>query len=125
MTRPVSRSTGQVTPEALVGLIRLVEAGTINTTTAKDVLGAMAETGRGAETIVRSAAWRRSATTPPSKQWSIVYWRQPRDSTKLPGWQRSLVWVAGRPGNEGDQGQANARAGQPDHARRLETMRTE
>jgi len=77
----------------------------------------MAETGRGAETIVkeRGPGADQRQRRPRSSGRSSWTGGQPRDSTKLPGWQRSLVWVAGRPGNEGDQGSSQRLAGQPDH----------
>jgi aspartyl-tRNA(Asn)/glutamyl-tRNA(Gln) amidotransferase subunit B len=43
-----------VTPEALAGLIKLVDRGTISSTVAKDVFGKMYDTGRSAEDIVQS-----------------------------------------------------------------------
>jgi aspartyl-tRNA(Asn)/glutamyl-tRNA(Gln) amidotransferase subunit B len=43
----------KVMPAMLAGLIKLVEAGTINHNTAKDVLGVMFETGQDAATIVK------------------------------------------------------------------------
>ncbi len=43
----------RVSPHALAGLIRLVEKGTISGKTAKEVLLAMAETGKDAETLVK------------------------------------------------------------------------
>ncbi|MBN1120047.1 MAG: Asp-tRNA(Asn)/Glu-tRNA(Gln) amidotransferase subunit GatB [Anaerolineae bacterium] len=42
----------KITPAALVELIELVDAGTINSTTAKDVFAAMFESGEGAAAIV-------------------------------------------------------------------------
>jgi aspartyl-tRNA(Asn)/glutamyl-tRNA(Gln) amidotransferase subunit B len=45
-----------VTPEALAGLVRLVDGGAINTTTAKTVFEKMYGTGRSADEIVRSEA---------------------------------------------------------------------
>jgi len=42
-----------VSPHALAGLIRLVEQGTISGKTAKDVLQAMAATGKAADVIVK------------------------------------------------------------------------
>jgi aspartyl-tRNA(Asn)/glutamyl-tRNA(Gln) amidotransferase subunit B len=41
-------------PLALAGLIRVVDAGTISSTVAKDVFAKMLESGRSAEEIVRS-----------------------------------------------------------------------
>jgi aspartyl-tRNA(Asn)/glutamyl-tRNA(Gln) amidotransferase subunit B len=45
-----------VSPEALARLIKLVEKGTINQTTGKDVLGEMLASGREAQDIVREQA---------------------------------------------------------------------
>ena len=43
-----------LSPAALAGLVRLVEAGTINSSTAKDVFAKMYDSGRSAEEIVAS-----------------------------------------------------------------------
>ncbi len=44
----------KITPAALVELIELVDAGTISSTTAKEVFGAMFESGEGAKAIVEA-----------------------------------------------------------------------
>jgi aspartyl-tRNA(Asn)/glutamyl-tRNA(Gln) amidotransferase subunit B len=43
-----------MTPEALAGLIRVIDAGTISSTVAKEVFANMLDSGRPAEEIVRS-----------------------------------------------------------------------
>lgn len=51
-TAEVEIDAVKVSPGALVGLIRLVESGTINNNTAKDVLGVMFESGQEAQAVV-------------------------------------------------------------------------
>ena len=52
--RVVSVADVPITPEALARLLRLVDAGTISSTVAKDVFATMYETGRAADEIVAS-----------------------------------------------------------------------
>ena len=52
--RAVSVADVPITPEALARLLRLVDAGTISSTVAKDVFATMYETGRAAAEIVAS-----------------------------------------------------------------------
>jgi aspartyl-tRNA(Asn)/glutamyl-tRNA(Gln) amidotransferase subunit B len=52
--RGVGIERARVTPETLAGLVRLVDAGAINSTTAKTVFEKMYGTGRTADEIVRS-----------------------------------------------------------------------
>jgi aspartyl-tRNA(Asn)/glutamyl-tRNA(Gln) amidotransferase subunit B len=52
--RGVEIEQAGVTPEALAGLVRLVDDGAINSTTAKTVFEKMYGTGRMADEIVRS-----------------------------------------------------------------------
>jgi aspartyl-tRNA(Asn)/glutamyl-tRNA(Gln) amidotransferase subunit B len=49
-----------LSPEALGGLVRLVEAGTINSSTAKDVFAKMFDSGRSAEAIVAAEGLAQS-----------------------------------------------------------------
>ncbi|MGE3275813.1 MAG: Asp-tRNA(Asn)/Glu-tRNA(Gln) amidotransferase subunit GatB [Vicinamibacterales bacterium] len=48
-----------LTPDALAGLIRLVEAGTISSSVAKDVFAKMYDTGRSAEAVVEAEGLRQ------------------------------------------------------------------
>ena len=52
--RVISVADVPITPEALARLLRLVDAGTISSTVAKDVFATMYETGRAADEIVAS-----------------------------------------------------------------------
>lgn len=99
----------KVTPEAMVALIKLVEAGTINTTTAKDVLGAMFETGSSAESLVKE---RGLAQISDNAALEAVVDRvlaanpEPAQSY-LGGKEASLGWLVGQVMKE-TKGQANA-----------------
>jgi len=52
--RNLSIDSVAMTPEALAGLIRVIDAGTISSTVAKDVFAKMLDSGRPAEEIVRN-----------------------------------------------------------------------
>ena len=52
--RDLSIEAVTITPAALAGLIRLVDAGTISSTVAKSVFATMLDSGRAAESIVQS-----------------------------------------------------------------------
>jgi aspartyl-tRNA(Asn)/glutamyl-tRNA(Gln) amidotransferase subunit B len=52
--RGISIEEVPLTPDALAGLIRVVDRGTISSTVAKDVFATMCETGRSADEIVKT-----------------------------------------------------------------------
>jgi aspartyl-tRNA(Asn)/glutamyl-tRNA(Gln) amidotransferase subunit B len=114
----------KVTPEALVGLTRLVEAGTINTTTAKDVLGAMFETGHSAETIVKERGLAQiSDNAALEAVVDQVLAANPEPAQNYLGGKEALLgWLVGQVMKE-TRGQANASLVNEIMRARLEAMR--
>jgi aspartyl-tRNA(Asn)/glutamyl-tRNA(Gln) amidotransferase subunit B len=114
----------RVTPEALVGLSKLVAAGTINTTTAKDVLSAMAETGSSAETIVkeRGLAQISDNAALEAAVGKILAANPETAESYLGGKEASLGWLVGQVMKE-TRGQANASLVNQIMRARLEAMR--
>jgi aspartyl-tRNA(Asn)/glutamyl-tRNA(Gln) amidotransferase subunit B len=114
----------KVTPEALVDLSKLVEAGTINNSTAKDVLGTMFETGRGAEKIVEEKGLVQiSDSSALEAVITQVLEANPEPVEKYLGGKEGLFgWLVGQVMKE-TKGQANAAVVNQIMHERLDAMR--
>jgi aspartyl-tRNA(Asn)/glutamyl-tRNA(Gln) amidotransferase subunit B len=115
----------KVTPEALVGLSKMVAAGTINTTTAKDVLGAMAETGSSAEAIVKERGLAQISDNAALEAAvdKILAANPETAQSYLGGKEASLGWLVGQVMKE-TRGQANASLVNQIMRTRLEALRS-
>jgi aspartyl-tRNA(Asn)/glutamyl-tRNA(Gln) amidotransferase subunit B len=88
----------QVSPEALVGLIGLVEDGTINTNTGKEVLGEMFASGRGAREIVEERGLAQISDTSELEQIVMqILDENPEQVQKyLDGKEQIIGWMIGQ-----------------------------
>ena len=107
--RGVEIEQAGVTPEALGGLVRLVDGGAINSTTAKTVFEKMYGTGRTADEIVSSEGLAQIS----DEDALVTIVRdiiaaQPEAVAQYPGRQGGELRVPRRPGDE-----SHRRQGQP------------
>ncbi|MBN1312226.1 MAG: Asp-tRNA(Asn)/Glu-tRNA(Gln) amidotransferase subunit GatB [Anaerolineae bacterium] len=114
----------KVTPEALVDLIKLVEAETINNNTAKEVLEAMFETGHSAGEIVKEQGLAQiSDSSALEAIIEQVLEANPEPVEKYLGGKEGLFgWLVGQVMKE-TRGQANATVVNQIMRERLEGMR--
>jgi len=88
----------QVTPEALTGLVGLVEDGAINTNTGKEVLGQMFSSGRGAREIVEERGLAQISDAGALEQAvAQVLDENPDQVTKYLGGKEQIIgWMIGQ-----------------------------
>ncbi len=114
----------KVSPQALVEMIGLIERGAININTAKDVLGEMFATGRGAQDIVaeKGLAQISDANALEAMVDRVIASNPKEVQGYLGGKQGLLGWFVGQVMRE-TQGKANAQMVSEMLRQRLEAMR--
>ncbi len=114
----------RVTPAGLAELMGLVEAGTINTTTAKDVLALMFESGQAAREIVEERGLAQISDTAELEALAgRIIAENPEQVEKYLGGKESLLgWFVGQVMRE-TKGQANAQIVNDLFRERLDAMR--
>jgi aspartyl-tRNA(Asn)/glutamyl-tRNA(Gln) amidotransferase subunit B len=115
----------QVSPEALAGLIGLVEDGTINTNTGKEVLGEMFASGRGAREIVEERGLAQISDTSELEQIvTQVLDENPEQVQKyLDGKEQIIGWMIGQV-MKATRGKANPQVARALMQARLEARRS-
>jgi aspartyl-tRNA(Asn)/glutamyl-tRNA(Gln) amidotransferase subunit B len=116
----------KVSPDALIGLVKIIEAGVINHNTAKSVLAEMFESGRSAEEIVEHRGLRQISDTDQIQGWVKSTLQANPDEVKafLAGKETLSNWFFGQVMREA-KGKANPLVVREELARQLSMLEGE